>query len=147
MIFLCKIDQSFINKDKFNFYSKLLGESIKNYDYIIFEWAFNNLENNYINDELDDYIKKILYNKLMFDSKMIDTIYNFMIKIYYKLSKKYKKEVLNELILYYFNGNKIIISNFLENILNFQEYDNYYKFKFFQYLLYVVIVIIYIFNK
>ena len=136
--FLCKIDQSFINKDKFNFYSKLLGESIKNYDYIIFEWAFNNLEkNNYINDELDDYIKKILYNKLMFDSKNDYTIYNFMIKIYYKLSKNIK-EVLNELILYYFNGNKIIISNFLENILNFQEYDNYYKFKFFQLFLYNV---------
>ena len=73
----------------------MLGESIKNYDYIIFEWAFNNLEkNNYINDELDDYINKILYNKLMFDSKNDYTIYNFMIKIYYKLSKN-KKKILN----------------------------------------------------
>lgn len=129
-----KISLSTINLDKNKFYKKLLIESIKYYNLVVFEYSYkklNELNNSDIN--IKDNIK-IGLDKINFDDS-IEIIYNFLIRLSSYVDIEIKIQIYKLIIHKYKNISKIIY-NLLKIHVDFSSFDINEKFKFFQCLVY-----------
>ena len=121
------------------FYGKIIKESIKNIDIILFEWAFNQLKEcvNYeesVNSIYNGLIKLLLnINYSRFNECKC---YNFLKELSQYFENNFKVDIIYVIIIYKFNNNKLIINNFIDEVLNFNELPNNKKALLFNTLLF-----------
>ena len=123
------------DKDYIKFYSKLLIASIKFCDFIIFDLAYQRLEKNSETNKTEIYneINKVLG----VDIEDNDKFYTFSVKIYNYMNDENKK-FINELILFRFGREKIVIEHFIDEVLNLDSFESDYKFRFFKIFLFSI---------
>lgn len=130
-----KIGVKLIDKDKNKFYSKLLLESIKKKDFIIFEYCVNNIDKH----EFNNIINYILINKLSENDSDYNNYneysysYNFYIKILEYLNNN-NKDIIYKKIIDNYGKFYNIMENFLKFKLNYKELDIENKFLYFKML-------------
>lgn len=135
---LYNLDKKVI-KEGILFYGKIVKESIKNLDIILFEWAFNHLKAcvNYeesVNSIYNGLIKLLLnINYSIFNECKC---YNFLKELSQYFENNFKVDIIYVIIIYKFNNNKLIINNFIDEVLNFNELPNNKKALLFNTLLF-----------
>jgi len=124
---LDRISKALIKKDNQKFYGKILIDSIKNYDFIIFEWSYNKLkELSLLNEIIDENISKTLQNLVIYN-QYVD-IYNFLVKIYDYVNEK-NKDIIHYIILHSFGDNKLLVEHLLVKVIKYDKLVNSSKFK------------------
>lgn len=125
-----KFQKKIINKDSDKYYNYIINRSIIYLNFITFEWAYKKLSNseNFNTIDINNNINKLLKN-ININSQINDS-YIFLIKIYDYLSITNKK-LIYRIIFSNFGKNKLIMEDFLDNIIDFNSYDKLYKYDIF----------------
>lgn len=122
---------NFNNKDTKKYLDKLLVESIKNSNIVIFDWCYNKL---ILYEEFKDEFQKIIFKLNYFNiwntQLLPQDIFNFYMKISNYFNDE-NKDILYEKILDIFCDCKLIVENFIKNI-NYAEFSAVKKYNFFK---------------
>ena len=125
-----KFQKKMINKDSNKYYNYIINSSIINSNFITFEWAYNKLSKseNFSYDNFNTNISKLLKNLNIYNE--INDSYNFLIKLYDYLHNKNKIRII-KLIFSNYGKNKLIMEDFLDNIIKFNSHSKIEKYEIF----------------
>ena len=126
-----KLLDNFNKKDTKNYLDKLLKESIKSSNIIMFEWSYNKLIlYDKFKDEFQKMIFKLNYFNVWNTELLPQDVFNFYMKISNYFNEE-NKDILYEKILDLFCDCKLIVEEFLKNI-DYASFSDGRKYNFFK---------------